>query len=455
MRNQYENVPVSWTNPINQIFGSMAGPVVQPTNVGFIPYNDEGDVILLKDSAIWRNLQNKQMQYWAYLYCSPLASVIDRQANADLNGVIEILNDEGDYDTSRYAKAVKKRLNNPNPMQDWYEFRGQQMVYKKVFGYCPVYTMEFASSPDRSSTYLWNLNPLYLDPNPNDNFSFVKSPNPIKSWQFTFNEGSFYDFDITIPAEKIIILRDGYMNQTDAMGLPISKVAGLEWAISNICAAMEADNVLLRKKGPLGFISQDSTKDPVAGYVPLSPKEKKEVQADLQQYGLSMSQWQYVVTRHGLRWNPMSFKVSELQTKETIRQGVDSICDRFGYPAELMSGKNATYENRTSSERWLINNVTVPENKRDMLKYTTYFDVNVTEYYGDMPVLQDAVLANGQGLNYRTQALDLQYKSGIITKNQYLEALELDKVDDGDKYYVEPTTPAPTETKPNQAPANQ
>lgn len=455
MRNQYElnyGVPVSWTAP------PMSGGMPLSTNMGFIPVDNKGDVLLLnemlKTGASWRTLQSKDQQYWAYMFCSPLASVIDRQTNADLNGEIEILKDDKDYDTSRYAKAVKNRLNAPNPLQDWYEFRAQQMIYKKIFGYCLMYTMEFASSPDRSFNFLWNINPLYAEPEGNDKFSLAKSPNPIKQWNITF--GYEYADNITIPAEKIIIFKDGYMDKTDYYGLPISKIAGLEWAISNICAAMEADNVLLRKKGPLGFISQDSSKDPVAGYIPLNSKEKQEIQDDLLKYGLSWSQWQYVVTRHGLRWNPMSFNVKDLDTKGTIREGIDMICDRFGYPAELMSGKNATYENRTSSERWLLNNVTIPENKRDMLKYTLYYDVNVTDYFGDVPVLQDAVLANGQGLNYRTAALDVQYKSGIITKNQYLQALELDTVDDGDTYYTAPTPPAPVQpTNSSEAPVNQ
>ena len=351
---------------------------------------------------------------------------------------MEILNDAGDYDTTRYAKAVMKRLQQPNPLQDWYEFRGQQMVYKKTFGYSILYPMEFASSPDKSFNFLWNLNPQYCEPIPNKKFNIFTSPNPIKEWNVYF--GDLTDEHITISADKLIILKDGYMPQNNHLGLPLSKIAGLEWAISNICAAMEADNVLLRKKGPLGFISQDSSKDPVAGYVPLSPKEKTEVQNDLMQYGLTWSQWQYVVTRHGLKWNPMSFNVKDLDTKGTIREGIDMIADRYGYPAELMSGKNATYENRTSSERWLINNVTMPESMRDMLKYSNYYDLNITSYYGDMSVLQDAVLANGQGLKYRTEALDLQYKSGIITKNQYLEGLEMDKVDDGDEYYTPPAS---------------
>jgi len=437
---------------MSNIFGSMAN-LMPSTNVGFIPLNGDGDVLLTGQSAVWQNLQNKQAQYWAYLYCSPLASVIDRQANADLNGYIEVLDDNKDYDTTRYGKAVKRRMQNPNPMQDWYEFRGQQMIYKKVYGYCPVYIMEFPSEPDKSSSYFWNLNPLFLTPVENEKFSLIKSPNPISEWEYDDQQGLTFN----IPAKKIMLVRDGYMSATSCFGLPLSKIAGLEWAISNIMAAMEADNVLLRKKGPLGFISQDSSKDPVAGYVPLSPKEKLEVQTDLSNYGLSWSQFQYVVTRHGLKWNPMSYNVQELDTKATIRQGIDSICDRYGYPAELMSGKNATYENRTSSERWLLNNVSIPENNRDMLKYTTYFETNVTCYFGDIPVLQDAVLANGQGLKYRTEALDIQYKTGIITKNQYLQALELDTVEGGDEYYsmpVPPPTP-PLNPEPEQAPANQ
>jgi hypothetical protein len=302
--------------------------------------------------------------------------------------------------------------------------------------------MELASSPDKSFNFLWNINPLFAEPVPNNKFSLSNSPNPIKEWNITFDLA--YTESITIPSEKIILLPDGYMPQRNNMGLPVSKIAGLEWAISNIMAAMEADNVLLRKKGPLGFISQDSTKDPVAGAIPLSPKEKQEVQDDLQQYGLSWSQWQYIVTRHGLRWNPMSFSVQELDTKNTARQGIDMICDRFSYPAELMSGKNATYENRTSSERWLYNNVTIPENNRDFLYYSLYYDLNIDCYYGDLPVMQDAALASGQGYYYRVQGLDLQYKSGVITMNQYLQGLDMDTVDGGDKYYEAPAPkPAP------------
>ena len=139
------------------------------------------------------------------------------------------------------------------------------------------------------------------------------------------------------------------------MGLPLSKVAGLDFFISNICASMEADNVLLKKKGPLGAWSFDPKPD-MAGTIPMTPDDKKEIQEDLKQYGLNWHQFQYVVSKIPLKWNAMSFNLRDLMTKETTRQGIDGICDRFGYPAELMSGKNATYENRSSAEKFLYQN---------------------------------------------------------------------------------------------------
>src|ERR1035437_10996661 len=70
-----------------------------PTTKDFIPVDAHGDVLDLRGTntnAAWLGLENKMMQYWAYNYCSPLAAVIDRLAEADTNGKIEFVNDDGD-----------------------------------------------------------------------------------------------------------------------------------------------------------------------------------------------------------------------------------------------------------------------------------------------------------------------------------------------------------------------
>lgn len=425
---------VNWST--NNLFGSIANQSFPfPTNVGFIPEDDKGNVIDIKgDGAIWRGLTTSRMQYWAYCFCSPLASVIDRLADADINGMLRIMKGKKEDSNSAVARRVKKLLNQPNPLYSWYEYRSQQVTYKKIYGYTLVYAMNYSLNDRSTSQYLWNLNPLYCTPIKNDDFDLFKSPNRIKEWILTIG-GETY----TLPAEKVLILKDSSVERDfDQLGLPLSKVAGLDWAVSNVCAAMEADNVLLRKKGPLGFISQDSGKDPVAGYVALTPKEKIEIQNDLQKYGLTWSKFQYVVSRHGIRWNPMSFNVRDLDTKGTIKGGIDMICDRFSYPAELMSGKNATYENRTSAERYLYNTVTIPQNLRDMHTTTTWLNME-DDYifcdFSDYPALQDNRVSQGESIKYATEGYQQQFYDGVISLNTYRRQLEEPPVDGEDNLY--------------------
>jgi hypothetical protein len=452
----------SWSTvmPNQGLFGSMAHDIMRPTPVDFIPWDSNSNVVNVKENAVWKDLSTKEMQYWAYCFCSPLASVIDRLSDADINGDLMFLRTEDDSDSNSQAvRKIKHLLVKPNPLEDQYEFRAAQVTYKRTYGYSLVYAMGMTGDNPSTSSFLWNLNPFYCEAIRNDNFNpnNEKQANPIKQWNVRI-----LGKDYEIPASKIFILKDSYLpRHRDELGLPISKISGLDWAISNICAAMEADNVLLRKKGPLGFISQDSSKDPIAGYVPLSPKDKVEIQDDLQQYGLTWAQWQYVVTRHGLKWNPMSYDVRQLDTKGTIREGIDMICDRFGYPAELMSGKNATYENRTSAERYLYNSIVIPSNRRDMYSFSNWFGLTEDYIYYDYtnyPAIRDTKVTQGEGIKYLSEGLIQQFQANIITLNQVRQILEQNTVPGDDIYYSSPEykekygqfTPVKTAIAPSQ-----
>jgi len=454
----------NWTSgglPVTRqpgLFGSIATQVMKGTNVDFIPLDNNSNVMDVKDSPLWKGLESKEMQFWAYCYCSPLASVIDRLADADINGTLMFLRKSDDSDSnSAIVRKVKALLMRPNALQDQFEFRAEQVTYKKTYGYALIYGMGMTDDNPLTCSSLWNLNPFYCEPIRDDSFNPYnrKKSNPIKEWKVRI-----LGKDYTIPADKILILKDSYLpRHRDELGLPISKISGLDWAISNICAAMEADNVLLRKKGPLGFISQDTAKDPIAGYVPLSPKDKAEIQSDLQAYGLTWAQWQYVVTRHGLKWNPMSFNVKDLDTKGTIREGIDMIADRYGYPAELMSGKNATYENRTSAERYLYNSTVIPSNMRDMYSISYWFGMTedyIYYDYTDYPAIRDTKVTQGQGIKSLSEGLLIQFQANVITLNQVRQILEQNTVPGDDLYYGSEeykekygaNTPEPTVAKP-------
>lgn len=429
----------------NSLFGTLgAGAFPILSRMDFIPDGSNGETIKLtgegdNNRAQWIGLESKEMQWWAYNLCSPLATVIDRLAEADTNGIIQFVDAETRVPLKNVNKnprllRIKRLLAKPNPWQTWEEFDGEQLVLCKIFGYCPVFAIG-SDVLDRSYTKaLINLNPILLTPIVNYEYNIFGKDGQIKEWTLGILGNTY-----TIPSKDILLIKDGFVSKRDALGLPLSKIHGLDFGVSNICAAMEADNVILKKKGPLGIFSYDPGKD-MAGAVPLDPNAKDDLQEDLKRYGLTVGQIQYVISKMPVKWNAMSFNLRDLMTKETIRQAIDMFCDRFGYPAELMSGKNATYENRNSSEKWLYNNNVMPFSLRRMTRYNQFFeleDVLLNKSFKHLDVLQEDIVKAGEAEFYESQALDIEWKSGLITWNQWQIQKERDPVAGMDIYYPE------------------
>lgn len=426
------------------IFGTIGtGPFNVLSKMDFIPLDGSGHTLKLTGSGDdpkphWVGLDSPLMQFWAYVYCSPLAAVIDRLAEADTNGILTFIDTDDNTPIKNVNKVprlarIKKLLKNPNPWQTWEEFDGEQAVLCKIFGYCPVWAIGGDRLDRSTASALVNLNRLFATPIRNDNFDIFKRDSPILRWDL-----KIFNNNYEIDSKDVFIVKDGFVANRDELGLPISKINGLDFFVSNICAAMEADNVLLKKKGPLGVFSYDPGKD-MAGAVPLDPKAKDELQKDLMQYGLTLGQLQYVISKMPVKWNAMSFSVRDLMTKETIRAGIDGICDRFGYPAELMSGKNATYENRNSSEKWLYNNNVIPVSTRKMCKYNEFFSledgVSLTKRFSHLPVLQEDIVRAGEAYQYTADGLQVEWTSGMITWNQWQIKQEREPVAGMDIYY--------------------
>lgn len=432
----------------NNLFGSIATSRLPiGGQYAFVPTDGNGGTLNLQDgsgaNASWLGLASTNMQFWAYNYCSPLAAVIDRLAEADSNGRITFQNEDKttvkNVSKNPRLLRIKRLLAKPNPRQTWDEFDTEQIVLCKIFGYCPVFAIGPAGMDKSYTKMLVNLNPFYAIPQFNYNYDLYSydgvTSNPIIEWRLTVL-GKYY----TIQSEDIILIKDGNIDATMWQGmLPISKVAGLDYFISNICAAMEADNVLLKKKGPLGVFSYDPRPD-IAGWQPMTPQQQNDVQNDLKRYGMTWAQLQYIVSKVPIKWNSMSFNVQELMTKETVRQGIDGICDRFGYPAELMSGKNATYENRNSAEKFLYQNNVIPFSLRRMGIYNDFFELEsqtLVQDFTHLPVLQEDILKAGQSFDALSSGINLLWTSGIFTFNQCLQKLNMDTVGGMDIYYNE------------------
>lgn len=430
------------------LFGAIAGNRTGLANItpgnDFIPVDGSGGTLQLTDKgAVWLGLQSRIMQKYAYDFCYPFATVVDRLAEADTNGIPEFLRSQGkgkeDLATNPWATRMNKLFEQPNVLQGWEQFRGQQQVYKRVFGFCPVLPLipaGFESDPSYAFAMI-NLPPWLFD---------VKGTKKMAqdSIEGLVEEYTVYLLGKTVKLKpgQVMILEDSFM-QDEARDflLPQSRLVGLDMAISNICAANEADNVLLRKKGPLGFISHDAaaTKDAVAGYVPMTEKEKQELQGTLRQYGLSWHQFQYAISRQPVRWNSMSYSVKELGTKETVIAGIQACCQRYGYSYTLYTDSDATYANQAGAHKGLYQNTVIPSANKDARKYAKYFKAaenqcKVKFDFSHLPILQEDEAQKATARKTLDDALTIEYSKGLVTKNQWLQAIGLEGVTGGDTY---------------------
>lgn len=434
----------------NNLLGTIAGQNFLTENVrfDFVPINSQGGTIDIKgNTASWLGLASAMMQKYAYEYCYPLSSIVDRMAEYDLNGQVEILRAKGkganDYATGTWANDMNALFKQPNEMQSWENFRGQQLVYKRVFGFCPVLPMAPVGMEWTYSRMI-NLPPWHFDVDLSD------------------SERPYYcdllGKRVKFRKDELIILTDGFFQDQDKnFLLPRSRLIGLDMAISNICAAMEADNVLLKKKGPLGFISSRPMKDS-AGALNMLPKDKEALQADLNKYGLSWGQWQYVISTAPAEWNPMSFDVKQLGTKETVVAAEKAICHRFNFPYILYEMSDSAYSaNGTNAEKNAYTSNVIPNALKDFGLYNKFFksadnNAKIVYDFSSVPCLQADKKAEAEARRAMNEAYEKEYNNDLITKNQWRTAMGYDTVEGGDVYKSEadkkepekePVPPAP------------
>ena len=429
----------------NNLFGAIAGlsgNLIAPAP-DFIPIDGSGGTLQLTNTtANWLGLRSLNMQYWAYVYCAPLSSVIDKLAECDINGVLEAIKADGseDYSQSGTVKRLMKLLAKPNPLQSWEDFRAEQVAYKKIFGFCPVWPIVPAgmSDPTYAKT-IWNVLPWLATPQINNDFNiYSTSGSPVQNWTL-----SIFGQSVDIPGDKIMMLTDGIVKDNgNQYMLPLSKVAGLDYAVSNTCYSQEADNVLLRKLGPIGAWVHDPNPDSIKGYMPMKQEQKEELQNDLGGYGITWDQFQHLITRNRVKYEKAGYNVKELMTKETYRQGCETICDKLNVPPEVMSWKDVKYENKSAAEKFLYQNNVIPSNNKDMRVYTNFFKLNELDTpvrlkcdFDELPVMQEDQVQAATAMKTKTEAVQLQYTNGYITKNMARQQLGHDSLPDEDYYY--------------------
>lgn len=380
----------------------------------------------------------------AYQKCPPLTSVINRKAQAYINGKTWVMNTRGKEATSKEADKIRKLLSKPNPLQSWKEFEAQQQVYMQLFGFSivfPIIPIGFEKYGPIEATSLWNIPPYMLT---------IKETNKIfyQTDQSGIIESitlSYRNQKTTLPLKSLYIFKD-ITPSFQTLVFPESRVCSLEMPINNIIGAMESRNVLINYRGALGAFTQD----PGNGqYTPIAmnDKEKESLQNDFRRYGLKNKQWKFIFTTAALKWQQIGVPTKDLMLFEEIDSDTMMICDQYGYPYRLLANNSSNSLGGSDVKQYkqlLYQDTIIPEAESCYEQWNNMFrtqemNICLEKTYSHLPVMQKDEKDKASARYTRNQALQIEFLNNLITLNRWLELNEEDTLTtpEGKMYYYQ------------------
>jgi len=245
--------------------------------------------------------------------------VFDRFASMFSNGIYQELDAKGEVVEN---SEIVKRLLNPNVLLNGKSFMQECALHYLIFGNRLTYT-NYGSSLSEIPTALWNL--------PADRIKMILTgliyeqidiDGIIKEYYLDYDNNGTKQRKTWQPSEIIHHKNIDPLNPLKGK----SVLESLHMDISNIRASKGFQNVLLTKKGALGFISNDS-KDQV-GNIPLNSEDRLALEKQFTEtHGQFDGQSAVAFTSGNTKWNPTSYPVKEMMTFETISEGMKRIID--------------------------------------------------------------------------------------------------------------------------------
>jgi hypothetical protein len=372
----------------------------------------------------------------AYVGCPPLSATIGRLGQYTCAAKEWVLNvNDDDEAKGEFADNIRRLLRNPNLLQSWKKFKYQYNAFKRLFGYCPILVVNPSGFTGLTSkTSLWILPPWCVDVKLTGKYySATETKDLIEKISFNYS-GKKTDLEL----ESVILLTD-FSFGIDNQVLPASRAKNLAYPIATVINGLRSANTIIKKRGGIGILS-NGAKDSV-GHIPMLPADKKEVQENLSKYGLSEDQSEIIVTNANLNWQPMTFDAGQLKISESVALAAQMIADAYGFNVMLLSQtQNATFSNVRELKREIFQTTVIPEDENDAQVFEEHFkcrenNVRWVVDYTAVEALQQSRQDAASARNVLSMGLQREFRSNVITLNQWLQAVELETVSHGDKYY--------------------
>jgi hypothetical protein len=379
----------------------------------------------------------------AYQKCSPLTAIINRKAQAHINGKTWVMNTRGKEAQGKEADKLRKLLAKPNPLQSWKQFEAQQKIYIQLFGWClvlPIIPVGYEKYGPIEASSLWNIPPYMVD---------IEETNKL-----------FYQTDMTgiikqivlkyknqkqiIPANNIYIFKD-FTPSINSLIFPETRICSLSMSINNIIASLESCNELINYAGSQGIITPDNGGGQLIS-VPLNPDEKKELQEEFKrQYGIRKGQYRYIISPAAVKWQQMGMRPKDLALREGVTEDSKMICDGYGYPPHLLGLIDPSFNNQSTAEKGLYQNTIIPEAESMYEEWNNFFrlseyNIKLEKDYSHLPILQADATQLATARRTWDEALKLEFDAGLITLNDWLIKLGEDPLP-GDLGNVRSTDP--------------
>lgn len=362
----------------------------------------------------------------AYKQCPPLTSVINRKAQAYINGKTWIMNTQGKEATSPDAKKLKKLFARPNPIQSWKQFEAQQQIYIQLFGFSivfPIIPAGFEKYGPIEASSMWNIPPFMIDiKESNKIFYQTDQSGIIDKIQLTYRNQK-----VDLPLKSLYIFKD-FTPSFETLVFPESRVQTLQMPINNIIGAMESRNVLINYRGALGAFTQEQSGGQYPT-IPMQPAEKEQLQKDFARYGLKNRQWKFIITTAALKWQQIGIATKDLMLFEEIDSDTMMICDQFGYPYRLLANNSSNSLGGSDVKQYkqlLYQDTIIPEAESCYEQWNNMFlteerNINIQKDYSHLPILQEDEKDKATARYTRNQALLIEFQNNLLTLNRWLE----------------------------------
>jgi hypothetical protein len=384
----------------------------------------------------------------AYRECPVVSSVINRKAECTINGKPYIMDDQGKESKSKVAQAAKALLKKPNPLQNGKQFRAQGSVYRQIYGWNLVLKIiPIGFENDYSKWRLWNIPPWMVQISDSTDLFFQQDAKLFSRIFLSYmGHGIELNPDVCFFFKENQISTGTYLyngsQENVSLYLPDSKLMSLEGPVDNLISSLNSRGSLIRERGPLWILSNDSGDASDAGLFPIDPKTKDLLHQDFLQYGITRGQRKAIITDAKLRLQQCGFDVSELKLLEGEVHDAKMICDTLNYPPELLGLIDSKYDNQDIAERALYTNCILPDAESEDEQWCELLglhqhELHVETDYKHVAALQENEEKKGKSRLLLNQAILIEFYNNSITWNRWRELVGEDTVPGMDKYYYQ------------------